>query len=179
MRYTLWLLLPVIVSGCLGSSSAHGVTSGVLPPGAATPATSLRVSYPVGNVVRQRSQLAACPAGAACRNMRLPGCPANAVGCVEVSEWARIAVRRLTCSPSSGNYLNPGAACRALDDLERQIQSGHTDVCQCPMVLDGYHRAQAVGSYQHHRVQIALDECSLCGLGAQAAQDVAVLMPQA
>jgi hypothetical protein len=46
------------------------------------------------------------------------------------------------------------------------------------MMLTGYRRPRAVGSYQHHHIQILLDECSLCGLGAQAAHDAAVLMPQ-
>jgi hypothetical protein len=182
MRYPLpLLLLPVIAAGCLGSAGGHGARSTTGPASTVTvlPATSLRITYPVGNAVPTRAALAPCPGHASCRVSRLrTQCPATSWGCMP-THFVRVAVRRLTCSPSGGDYPNPGSACRALDDLERRMQSGRAGICSCPMAAYGYRRARAVGSYRHHPVTLALDPCSLCGLGVQAAHDASLLLPQA
>jgi hypothetical protein len=167
-------VLPVILTGCLGSSG-HGAsfpTAGIVAP--VLTSTSLRVSYPVGDVVATRSRLAACPNRATCHDVHLGDCPAGA-RCVQFRDWIRVAVRQLTCSPTSGDYGYPRAACAALDDLEHLLHTGQSGVCYCALVPDGYPMAQAVGRYKGHRVKIGLDECSLCGLGAQAAHDAAAL----
>jgi hypothetical protein len=169
-------VLPVIVTGCLGSSGrgASFPTAGIVAP--VLTSTSLRVSYPVGDVVATRSRLAACPNRATCHDVHLGDCPTGA-RCVQFRDWIRVAVRQLTCSPTSGDYGYPVAACAALDDLEHLLLTGQAGVCSCPGFPYGYPRARAVGRYKGHRVKIGLDECSLCGLGVRAAHDAAVLTP--
>jgi hypothetical protein len=177
MKLALWLiLLPVILAGCLGGGSGHAASgrtnSG--PTSTHNPLTVLRVSYPVGRFVLQRSQLASCPSDATCHDAHIAclptGCPASP------RPWIRVAVRRLTCSPSGGDYPDPGAACAALDDLEHRLGTQPAVICDCLQIAG--RSPQAVGRYKGYGVKIALDGCSLCGLGTQAAQDAAVLMPQ-
>jgi hypothetical protein len=173
-------LLTMLASGCFGS----GGGAGSAPKGNASstasgtpPATSLRFSYPVGQLVNSRSRLSPCPAGATCQDLRLrrhciPGryCPPR--------PWLRIAVRRLTCSPSGGDYQDAEAACAALDDLEHRLQIPPVIVCFCPAEPAGHQKAKANGRYRNHHLVVALDFCTLCSFGREAAHDAAVLMPQ-
>jgi hypothetical protein len=174
MKLALWLaLLPVIVASCLGSSghAASGGTNGTAAMH--NPLTDLRVSYPVGQFVPQRSQLASCPSGATCHDVH-GGCLPT--GCPLLRPWIRVAVRRLTCSPRGGNYKGSEAACAALADLERRLSTQPAVVCDCIQIAGPSPRA--VGRYKSYGVKIALDFCSLCGLGSRAAHDAAALMPQ-
>jgi hypothetical protein len=185
MKHALWLiLLPVIVAGCLGRGSGHassnGASAGGLPltessPPVHIPLTDLRVSYPVGDIAMVRSHLASCPSGATCRDVRLRTSCESVAPC-PARPWFRVAHRRLTCSPSGGDYSDPKAACAALGDLD-QLRLGNAASCYCAFV-PRYEPPRATGNYNGHRLILPLDPCSLCGLGAQAAHDAAVLMPQ-
>jgi hypothetical protein len=180
MRHVAWLpLLPLIAGACLGGGSGRGASSGVSPLAGSPPlpATTLTVSYPIGGLIAVRSKLARCPTGASCHDVRLGGCPPGST-CLNVVDWVRVAVRRIACSPPAGDYQNPRSACAALGDLEHRLQQPAAAVCECPLVLARYPQARAAGRYQRRRITIALDGCSLCGLGVQAAHDAAVLMPQ-
>ena len=129
----LWLLLfPAMAVGCLstGRSSSPSVSS-VAQPSPQTAATSLRVSYPFGDIVTKRSQLPACPNRAICHDVHLGDCPAGS-SCVQFRPWTRVAVRRFTCSPNAGDYRDPNAACAALADLEHLLHTGQAGVCSCP-----------------------------------------------
>jgi hypothetical protein len=175
MKLALWLvLLPVIVAGCFGGGHAVSGDS----TGNALPTTSLRISYQVGGIVAHRSHLVSCPTGATCRDIHLPRVCESVAAYCQHRPWVRVAVRQLTCSPSGGDYTEPKAACMALDDLERRVKTSPATVCECPPEQDGHQSAKAKGRYQGHRFRLALDFCSLCGLGTQAAQDIAVLIPQ-
>jgi hypothetical protein len=170
-RLPLLIVLTLAVTGCLGNSSERDRSS-VAPSVAQSPpmraATSLTVTYPVSGVVAERSRLPGCPALAACHDVRLP------------RSWVRVAVRRFTCSPATGDYLNAAAACAALSDLERRRKTALLGTCSCPGMVAGYPWARATGRYDGRRVRIALDACSLCGLGSAAIaahRDAVVLMP--
>jgi hypothetical protein len=179
MKLVLWLfLLPAMAAGCIGGGTGRAVSGGVLNSSTAdahNPLTDLRVSYPVGGFVLQRSQLAICPRGATCHDVHM-GCPPGA-SCPLLRPWTRVAVRRLTCSPSGGDYQHAGAACAALDDLEHRLKTKSLGFCSCPGMPDWFPRPQAAGRYKSYGVKIALDPCSLCGIGTQAAHDAVVLMP--
>ena len=181
MKRALWLaLLPAIVAGCLDGgkhAASHGAGVSDLPLTESSPPaqTALRFSYPVGTPVVGRSHLPGCPSVATCQDVRMPiGCGGSLTSCPP-KPWLRIANRRLTCSPSGGDYSDPKAACAALNELQH-IRLHHGGVCYCAF-LPG-RRAEATGRYNGRRISIPLDPCSLCGLGAQAAHDAAVLMPQ-
>jgi len=182
MKLALWLvLLPAIVTGCFGGSghavSGDATNGGNVSAGGHRPLTVVRVSYPVSQIVHLRSDLSPCPIGATCRDVRLPvSCPPVAGTC-PMPPWIRVAVRRLTCSPSGGDYQDTAAACAALDDLEHRRQAAQ-GVCSCPAMLNGYPMARANGRYNGRRLRLALDSCSLCALGSQARLDAAVLMSQ-
>ncbi len=93
---------------------------------------------------------------------------------------ADMATRRLTCSPTGGDYDNPAAACRALADIvtklrQRESQPGPAIMCDCLMIRDA---PKAVGYYDGKRRTIRLDACSLCNLQGIGA-DLAVLLPGA
>jgi hypothetical protein len=180
MKLALWLiLLPAIVTGCLGGGSGHAASSGGSPPADLVflPATSLSISYPVSQIVHLRSDLSPCPVGATCRDVRLPVSCERVAGTCPMRPWVRVAVRRLTCSPSGGDYQDTATVCTALDDLEHRRQAAR-GFCSCPAMLDGYPMARANGRYNGRRLRLPLDSCSLCALGSHAAHDAAVLMPQ-
>ena len=93
---------------------------------------------------------------------------------------ADVATRRLKCSPASGDYDDPAAACRALTDIvtkqrQQQSQTGPVVVCRCAISTDA---PKAVGYYNGRRRTIRLDACSLCDLSGIDA-DLAVLLPGA
>jgi hypothetical protein len=93
---------------------------------------------------------------------------------------ADVATRKLECSPTSGDYDNPAAACRALIDIvskqrQQQSQTGPAIVCRCVMSRDA---PKAVGYYDGKRRTIRLDTCSLCNLSGIHA-DLALLLPGA
>lgn len=99
------------------------------------------------------------------------GCPPGAGKCP--ADQVR---RRLECSPTSGDYDNPAAACRALEDVltkRREQRSQSQPICGCLMIKNA---PKAVGYYNGQRRTIRLDACSLCGITGIAA-DLAVLMP--
>jgi hypothetical protein len=174
----LWLvLLAVIAAGCFGGGHAsHGAHENSPPVQIAF--TSLSISYPVGRIVTHRPHLVSCPTGATCRDVHLPRVCGDEAAYCQTRPWARVAVRRLICSPVGGDYTDPKAACLALDDLERRVKTGPPIICSCPPEPDGYQRAKATGRYHGHRIKLALDFCSLCSFGTGAAHDAAVLMPQ-
>ena len=171
MKLALWLIvLPVIAGGCFGGSG-HAASG---PTSTHNPLTDLRISYPVGQFVLQRSLLASCPSGATCHDVHaacLPtGCPASP------QPWIRVAVRRLTCSPTGGDYQDAGKACAALDDLEGRLGTHPAVGYSCPQFAGP--PPHAVGRYKSYGVKIALDSCFLRGFGSQASHDAAVLMPE-
>jgi hypothetical protein len=178
MKHALWLVtLPLIAAGCLGGSSGHATSSAMSPPGdlAPGPATSLSISYPVGNDATRRSKLAPCPT-AACHDVQVKHC-ASGGSCELLRTWIRVVDRRLICSPSGGEYSDPKAACAALDDLERRLGSNPVSVCRSLAESSGYPTAKARGRYHDQLVKLALGADFLCGFGAQAASDAAMLMP--
>jgi hypothetical protein len=61
---------------------------------------------------------------------------------------------------------NAGAACAALDDPECRLNLPTGRDLQLPLLSRA--RPQAAGRYKSYGVKIALDGCSLCGLGTQA-----------
>jgi hypothetical protein len=81
--------------------------------------------------------------------------------------------RRLTCSPATGDYADPRAACRALSDVVTKLGTKNW-VCGC-LPHQGP-PATAVGYYDGNRRTIPLDGCSLCNLPGIGA-DLALLLP--
>jgi hypothetical protein len=167
------VVLAVTVAGCLGGGGHAAPSSAVPPPGR----TNLRISYPVGRIVRFQSTLPSCPSSATCRDVRVKTtCGAGLWGC-SPTQWVRVAVRHLTCVPDNGDYADPDAACAALADLERRSEN-RKGACSCPAMFEGYPQARVIGRFHNRQLVLSLDFCSLCGLGAQAAHDAGVLMPK-
>jgi hypothetical protein len=171
-------LLAFVTAGCLGSGAAPAPSTQPKQEEATAPATSLRLTYPVGRIVSKRRNVPACPAGATCRLLHLPArCQTGVLWCPP-RPWLRVAHRQLTCSPSGGDYSDAATACSALADLMRLRTAQPVAVCSCPAQPYRTVRARARGPYLGKRVSIPLDFCSLCSLGAGSGHDAHLLLPQ-
>ncbi len=143
-------IVALATSGCIGSGSAVDSSA----QGTTPPTTDVMITYAVPT----------CPPGARC--VQFPGTKSYMVS------------RQLTCSPApaKGNYTDPAAACRALNDIvAKQRQQQPAAICRCLMIRAA---PKAVGYYDGKRRTIRLDGCSLCGLHGITA-DLTALMPGA
>jgi len=92
--------------------------------------------------------------------------------------WVADVHRRLSCGRApAGDYLNPARACRALRILGAVWHAKPQLVCACPAVLVGSLAGRVRGTIAGARVDIPLDPCSLCDMGAGAERAAGVLTP--
>ncbi len=167
------LLLVVASAGCFGSGKTEGTAPSSSKPKRAS--TDVVVIYQLGALRSRRSAVgSACPEGALCQT--IPVTQGTSKG--PQRRWLRRVEQHLTCSPDSGTYRDPGAACQALFDLLDKTRHIVT-VCGCPAVADGTLQPRAKVRIRDRQRIVPLDFCSLCGLPAGASQDVKVLMPLA
>jgi hypothetical protein len=103
----------------------------------------------------------------------LPTCPPGARCILASTVWGKFrrVTRHLSCSPSSGDYPDPAAACKALADVVTKFNP-QTWLFGC---RPDRPPARAVGVYQGKRRIIPLDGCNLAGIDV----DLAQLLPDA
>jgi hypothetical protein len=155
-------LVAFATAGCLGSSGS-GAPSG---SAAGPPQTVVGTKQPRASVVityaLPLSEVSACPAVTRCSLTHGPG-----------QASFMLIGRRLTCSPATGDYADPRAACRALSDVVTKLGTKNW-VCGC--LSHQGPPAKAVGYYDGNRRTIPLDGCSLCNLPGIGA-DLGLLLP--
>ena len=92
--------------------------------------------------------------------------------------WFADVHRRLSCGAvPAGDYRAPARACRALRVLGAAWHGKPQLVCGCPAILVGTPRWGVRGTLAGARVDIPLNPCALCGMGAGAERAAGVLTP--
>ena len=84
--------------------------------------------------------------------------------------------RDLSCFPAGGGYADPAAACRALGDYLRRLQSRGPQVCMCPIQL-WQSLGTGTGTFRGRRVGLDMSACATCGMGKAANSDRILLTP--
>jgi len=163
-------LLAAVLTGC--GAARSGAASAPPTTHHRAPATNLAVTYPIRSAMGSKSKAAAaCPTGASCT---LTSVGTTGTG---AKIWMPVAHMHLACTPAGGTYRDPGAACRALRDLQR-LRHAHPQVCMCPM-MPGNAEWRLYGTVDGTEMNLNLGACALCGLGSAGIRDATTLMPGA
>jgi hypothetical protein len=194
-RVALVLLIAVAAcaTGCVGSGSGSGGSGTRI----AVSPSQIEVTY-FGALRRCAAGTScdtpplpkvACPAGARCvppaRDAELVRCPGSArsgIRCYALppseraghDPWVILQQRDLSCLPARGGYADPAAACRALGDYLRRLNSRGPQVCMCPIQL---WQSLATGTFRGRRVGLDMSACATCGMGKAANSDRILLTP--
>jgi hypothetical protein len=93
--------------------------------------------------------------------------------------WFADIHRNLSCGTApEGDYRHPVAACRALTALDAASHRKPRLACACPMILAKTPSWAVRGTIHGARVNLALDPCSLCDMGAGAQRAGSLLTPR-
>jgi hypothetical protein len=104
--------------------------------------------------------------------MAVASCPGNAdcsVDKLNRINWITITHRRLTCSPSGGNYVHSGRACSDLAILVKALQVLTAQACppsteSTPLPRLRVPRYTIQGQYADRTVRLRFSESRLCGV---------------
>jgi hypothetical protein len=144
------VVIALASAGCIGSSSSSSPAPSTGHIGVAPAHTELTITYMVST----------CPPGEMCT----------------VMQSYSIVSRHLTCSPNAGgDYPDPAAVCRALNDVVAKLDARPATACLCPSLE---RPPKAVGYYNGEPRTIPLDWCSLCNIPGLVA-DIHLLLPGA
>jgi hypothetical protein len=128
--------------------------------------TRVRVDYPLGPARSRPAAQARCAGEPDCRVVR-----------AQQRFWFADVHRNLTCGAvPAGDYRDPARACRALHALAAAWPGKPDYVCACPGVFVGARHAGVHGTVLGAHIDIPLDPCALCGLGAGAERAAQALM---
>jgi hypothetical protein len=129
--------------------------------------TQVTVAYPLGPLRSRSAARSRCAGQPDCRITR-----------AQRRFWFADVRRHLTCGATpAGTYSHPAAACRALRTLDRISRKPRTIACGCAAIIEGTPPSVVRGTVDGARTRIAVDSCSLCGLGAGAEHAAGVLIP--